>query len=364
MTDPDQYIALALQPSFSFVRDRAEIQENIERVGNLMAGAIWLSSSQLPVRLVTIPEGPLQGFWDEVTDMRHSEYIERIAIDIPGPETEALGKLARQYDTFIVCQARAKDPAFPGYYFNNAFIVDPEGEVIHRYAKLQVYWKEPSTTPLDIYDRWSEEYGWTLESLFPVVDTEIGRIGTMVCYDGAFPEIARGLAMNGAEIIYRCSYGEPFTGQGQWEIQNRARALDNTCYVVAPNLGPCDVVPEAHYPLNVGGGKSMIVDPSGQVLAQAASSGSTWAAATIDIASLRRLRAAAQALPTLKELSTEQYRVIYEQPIRERNFYADDPNKFHADRAGQLERSLERLVERGTWPASHSAAEEVAAVSG
>lgn len=352
MSSPEQYQAIALQPAFQFVQKRSEIMDNIERLGKLIPGAVWLTSSQLPVRLVTIPEGVLQGFMDEVADMPHSKYHEEIAIDIPGPETEALGELARQYDTYIVCQARARDEAFPGYYFNKAFIIDPDGEVIHQYCKLQVYWKEPSATPIDIYDRWSEAYGWTVDSLFPVADTEIGRIGTMVCYDGAFPEIARGLAINGAEIIYRCSYGEPFTGQGQWELQNRARALDNCAYVVAPNLGPADIKPEANYPLSVAGGRSMVVDPTGKVMAQTTTSDSTWAAATIDIRSLRERRRRAKALPTLKELSTEQYRVIYEEPIRDRNFYDRDPNKHHADRAEQLERSYKRLVERGVWPAA------------
>ena len=172
----------------------------------------------------------------------------------------------------------------------------------------------------------------------------------MICYDGGFPEIARGLAVNGAEILYRGSLGEPFTGQGQWAIQNQARALDNTCYLVAPNIGPADVVPEAEYPIVAGGGKSMIVDPSGNIVAQTTAGSTTWAASPVDIGGLRELRSRMLARPTLKELSTEQYKVIYEEPIRERNLYHDDPNVDHAGRVQALTVSLERLVERGVWP--------------
>ena len=79
------------------------------------------------------------------------------------------------------------------------------------------------------------------------------------------------------------------------------------------------------------------------------------------IPSLRALRAKAHTIPTLKELSTEQYQVIYEQPIRERNFYADDPNKHHADRARERDKSVGRFVERGVWPESESVETEITA---
>ena len=203
-----------------------------------------MSETELPVRLIAIPEGALQGFTDEVFDMSHGDYLRDIAIEIPGKETDAIAKKARQYDAYIICQARGTDKRFPGYYFNWGFIIDPDGNLIHKAAKHQVFYKEPSATPHDVYDKWVEVFGDSLDAFFPVADTPLGRIGTLICYEGSFPETARGLALNGAEIIYRCSYAEPWVGREVWEIQNRARALDNTCYVIAPNLGPCHVSPE------------------------------------------------------------------------------------------------------------------------
>jgi len=60
----------------------------------------------LPVRLIAIPEGARQGFNDEVLDLDHAQFAREGAIDIPGEETEILGQLAREYDTFIIAQAK------------------------------------------------------------------------------------------------------------------------------------------------------------------------------------------------------------------------------------------------------------------
>ena len=67
----------------------------------------------LPVRLIAVPEGCLQGFTDEVFDWDHEKYVDEIALDVPGPETEALGRQARQHNAFIIAQAKVKHPKFP-----------------------------------------------------------------------------------------------------------------------------------------------------------------------------------------------------------------------------------------------------------
>ena len=60
-----------------------------------------------------------------------------------------------------------------------------------------------------MWDRWVELYGATLDAFYPVADTEIGRLGVMMANEGSYPENARGLAMNGAEVVYRASYPHP-----------------------------------------------------------------------------------------------------------------------------------------------------------
>jgi AraC-like DNA-binding protein len=101
------YTAVGLVPTVRGIRKRADIRVNLEHLKHLVKAAAWLSSLDLPVRLIAIPEGALQGFNDEVLDLDHAQFAREGAIDIPGEETEILGQLAREYDTFIIAQAKA-----------------------------------------------------------------------------------------------------------------------------------------------------------------------------------------------------------------------------------------------------------------
>ncbi len=107
------------------------------------------------------------------------------------------------------------------------------------------------------------------EPLFPVADTEIGRIGCAICYDWLFPEAIRQLAMNGAEVLVRVSaYMDPWGAtepMDWWTVVNRCRALENVAYVVAANQGAA----LRRYPPYSWPGGSMVVDFDGRVLAQA-----------------------------------------------------------------------------------------------
>jgi predicted amidohydrolase len=346
----EQYMALALQPEFRGTRQREEIKENIEHIAGLMSCAMTLSEIDMPVKLVALPEGALQGFNDEILDWDHKRYVDEIAIDIPGPETDMLGELARAKATFVVAQAKARHPAFPDNFFNCAFVIDPSGEVIHRSHKLQVFAREHSTVPHDVWDRWVELYGDGLDAFFPVVDTPIGRIGTMVCMEGSYPETARGLAMNGAEVIYRPSYPEPYVSNGLWEAQNRCRALDNTCFLVAPNVGPYRLAPEMQNGFDVGGGQSMLVDYQGRVLANRRSGGIAYAGAIIDIEALRQYRTRSRWGNWIKDLRTEQYRCIYAETMVEPNMLLDREHTIKHAETDELHRSqVKRLIDRGTW---------------
>src|ERR671922_164952 len=86
------------------------------------------------------------------------------------------------------------------------------------------------------------------DEMFPVAETEIGRIGAAICYDWLFPEAIRQLALNGAELLVRVSaYMDPWGATAPmdwWTIVNRVRALENLAYVVAANQGAS----AEHYP--------------------------------------------------------------------------------------------------------------------
>src|SRR5438128_11600936 len=125
----EPYQALGLVPTMWGIRRRDEIATNLEHLSHLIKAASWLSSLDLPVRLIAIPEGALQGFNDEVLDLDHVEFARECAIDIPGEETEALGRLAKQYGAYVMAQAKARHPEIENRFFNVGFILDPDGAV-------------------------------------------------------------------------------------------------------------------------------------------------------------------------------------------------------------------------------------------
>ena len=132
----EPYQAVGLVPTMRGIGHRDEIAANLEHISHLIKAASWLSSLDLPVRLIAVPEGALQGFNDEVLDLDHEEFARECAIDVPGPETDYLGGLARQWNAFLMAQAKARHPEFPGRFFNVGFILSPDGEVILKHHKV------------------------------------------------------------------------------------------------------------------------------------------------------------------------------------------------------------------------------------
>jgi predicted amidohydrolase len=349
---PEPYTAVGLIPTVWGIRKRAEIQKNLDHITHLIKAASWLSSLDLPVRLIAIPEGALQAFNDEVLDLDHVAYARECAIDIPGPETRFLGDLAKEWNAFIMAQAKATHPEFPDRFFNVGFAIDPDGEIILKHYKLStLYPVEHSVTPHDVWDRWIELYGKTLDAFFPVVDTEIGRLGVMMANEGSYPENARGLAMNGAEIVYRASYPHPHTGNELFEIQSRARALDNNFYVVAPNLATYYLTLDSDTPIDTFGGRSLIVDYKGRIAGQHLyGAGSSYVAGTIDVEALRYHRTHAQWDNWMKDLRTEIYQLVYEEPVYPKNLYLERAPFTHAEfREEVIQKQVDKLIERDIW---------------
>jgi predicted amidohydrolase len=346
------YTAVGLIPTVRGIRTRKDIRQNLEHLAHLVKAASWLSSLDLPVRLIALPEGALQGFNDEVLDLDHVAFAREGAIDIPGEETDYLGELAREYDAFIMAQAKARHPDLEDRFFNVGFIIDPRGKVILRHYKVSpLFPVEHSVCPHDVYDWWVRKYGKSLDAFWPVVDTEIGRLGIMMANEGSYPENARALALNGAEVVYRASYPHPATGNEMFEIQSRARALDNNLYLVAPNMGTYYLFPEETTPIDTFGGRSFVINYKGQIVGrQDYGAGSTYVAGVIDIEALRDHRARAQWDNWLKDLRTELYQLLYAKPIYPKNLYLRRAPMKHAEyRRRVILRQIKLMHDRGIW---------------
>ncbi|UCG71674.1 MAG: hypothetical protein JSV45_10435 [Chromatiales bacterium] len=290
MTDaPSSFAALALQVSTHCVnacpdRDsaRARMAENIARVRRAVAGskAFIQQYSGETARLVVLPEYFLTGFpmGDTVPGWR-----DKAALDIVGPEYDALGAIAADFDLYLAGNAYEVDPNFPELYFQCCFVIGPGGDVVLRYRRM-ISLSGP--TPYDVWDRYLEIYG--LDGVFPVADTPIGRIAAIASEEILYPEIARCHAMRGAEIFVHPTSEAGTPQDSIKETARRARALENLAYVVSANSA---ALLDNPIPAESTTGMSKVVDFNGHVLAEAMPGGESMVAnATIDLAALREAR--------------------------------------------------------------------------
>jgi len=209
--------------------------------------------------------------------------------------------------------------------------------------------------PHDVYDRWVELFGDGIDAFYPVLKTEdIGNIGTICCSDGEYPEAVRALAFNGAEVVYRPSEATPMTtagypGGGTWMIQNQGHAEFNSVYMLCPNAGPVYLGAASKHPVDIAGGSAHIVDYRGQIVSYSASTNNTIVAATVDIEALRNFRTMNLNSNWLKDLRTELFKRMYEEPIHPKNLWLEDDPKHHAEVDDIYRANIQRLIDRGTW---------------
>jgi predicted amidohydrolase len=173
----------------------------------------------------------------------------------------------------------------------------------------------------------------------------------MMANEGSYPENARALAMNGAEVLYRASIPHPAASNDYFEIQNRARALDNNLYIVAPNMGTYYLTKDSEAPIDAFGGGSMIVDYRGHIVgAQRYSGVSTWLSGPVNIEALRHHRATSPWTNWMKDLRTEMYQMVYEQPVYPKNLYLERAPYTHAEyKAEVTDRQIRTMHERDIW---------------
>lgn len=232
-------------------------------------------------RLVAFPEFFLTGYTLGV-DL---EGWLRAAIRLPGPETDVLSKAAQQTDAYVAAAAFETIDSFPGRYFNTAFVIAPDGGIVLKYRKH--YAMTSKTRPGDVFDEWLQQFGE--DSLFPVASTPLGRIGAIVARDAHWPEMARCLALRGAEILYNpnASGAEP---DDAGVHARQCRAYENHCFLISPNIGPFDS--DGDDDDTIGRAPTEIIDFRGNMLARRQELSEFMLVADLDIEALRRFRIA------------------------------------------------------------------------
>lgn len=336
------YNVLVIQPKL-----RPSNRENLERSLNLIDGYVLYAGLEVPVRLVVFPE-----FWLQAARGAHvkEERKEPRQIQVPGEETDRLGEKAAKHNLYIVGTAETIEPEWPDRTWNVAFIIGPNGKVIHKYYKFMTTNNamECNLSPHDVYDLFTEKFGDSLDAFFPVADTEIGKLGVFTCYDGNFPEIPRALAVNGAEVLIRpAAWPDPCQDEPLdiWTLENRMRAFENNCYLIAANQGG-----GGYMETDINAGHSMIVDYKGRILAQSKKTGDTLIYNTINVDELRKFRQTAKAFNFLPALRTEVFQKIYEKPIWPKDLWLEKPpgNIFELEEAFNL--AKDRLRARKVFP--------------
>ncbi len=353
MTAPkiDKYTALIMQPHVVVADDRDGIKQNLDRAMNMIdfgVGYFW----ELPSRLVVFPEYFMQGVTTPGKGEHGIDSFMKKAITLDSPEMQALGQKAKEYNLYIAGGGVIeKVPEFPDRWFNTAFIIGPSGDVVLKYHK----WHIPAsiglgTSPHDIFDEYKEVFGGDIKNLFPVIDTDIGKLGTMTCHDGCTPEVSRALGYNGAEVICHPVALQEVEGVSEpwdfWMFTRRARAHDNMAYVLGSNWGTVDYdfYPKAFCP-----GNSFAIDYQGMVMRHSPYPEEQVMGVTIDIESLREHRSRCNH-NTWVDVRTEGFKQIYENPIYPANqFPSGKPPRTLADKMGPVKEVFRDIYGRGQF---------------
>ena len=318
--------------------DLDALAHNVRHVADLVTRGAAVSSSKVFV----LPEFCIQGFDLGVST---STWL-KASIRLDGPDLDPLREAARSADAYVAGMAYELIDEFPGRFFNTGFIIDPSGDVALRYRKL--YSLTGKTSPQDVFRQYCEYFGGP-ESLFPVLDTPYGRLGVLVCYDIHFPEVARCLALRGAELLLHVTSegrGPEHIDEagGGWTAARKARAWENNCYLLMANSGP---IFDSCLPPNVCHGESQILDFTGRVLNRAGGTEECLITAPIDIDALRCRRAGSR-FAFLTEFCPEAHVSIYSNALgRPAGLFEAAPMTNVADARASQEAAYRALCEAG-----------------
>lgn len=311
---------------------RRIIQDNIDKAIAMIEEAL---ASPQPPKLVVLPEFGLQGPPHGLTV---ADWMEKAVTTIPGWITEPLQALAARHKIFIAGNQFEGPAEFPGRFFNSCFLIDPKGEVVLRFRRVNTAaWPSPH----DFMDDYVETVG--KDGVFPVVETELGKIGMIACGEIAVPEVARMLMMQGAEIIVHPTNEDDNPAQ---EAAKIARASENMCYLISANVS--DAIGFSADG-SVKGGRSRIVDYRGKTISYHEPWDESIAvSAEIDVEALREARRDRGMPNTLLRGRWEMYRDLYNDfTVYPANAFLGTPMKDMAETAPVIDTALDNLAGLG-----------------
>lgn len=346
MSEDVNYQAFGLQMTCAAVNllsveaARQSMSDTIKRAEGLIAGShgFLRSFTGGAARLVVLPEYFLSSF---PLGESIAGWQAKACLEIDGPEYEQLGLVAQRQGVYLSGNAYELDPNFPQLYFQTSFIISPAGDVVLRYRRLVSMF---APTPHDVLDDYLDCYG--ADGLFPVADTQIGRLACVASEEILYPEITRAHALRGAEIICHSSSEVGSPQATPKNIAKQARAYENMVYVVSANSAGITGIP---FPAQSTDGHSQVVDYKGAVLGEASVGESMCGNGEIDLGALRRARRKPGMTNTLARQRVELFTATYQADasIYPANNLTDvsDPQRSHFQNT--LQDTIERLSARG-----------------
>jgi len=231
------------------------------------------NASQAGARLVVLPEN------FSIMGHKDAEQLDVAEAEGSGPVQHFLSEQAKKYNIWLIAGTIPIKSDNEKKVYAACLVYNNQGQFIKRYNKIHLF---------DVYleshgERYIESETFESGEEVVVVETPFGKVGLAICYDLRFPELFRKLVQMGAEIIVVPSAFTAVTGKAHWEVLLRARAIENLCYIIAPNQGGYHVNGRETY------GHSMIVDPWGGIL-DILPQGAGCVIADIDIGNVKKLR--------------------------------------------------------------------------
>ena len=195
---------------------------------------------------------------------------------IPGPTTNLMAEYAKKYEMVMIVPIYEKEQS--GVFYNTAVVIDADGTILGKYRKNHI----PQVRP-----GFFEKFFFKPGNLgYPVFQTRYAKVGVYICYDRHFPEGARALGLNGAEIVYNPSATVAGLSQYLWKLEQPAHAAANGYF-----MGCINRVGEEK-PWNIGKfyGTSYFVDPRGQIFAEASEDHDELLVAEFDLDMIDQVR--------------------------------------------------------------------------
>lgn len=243
---------------------KRNIEKHVEMIGDAAKQGVQILCMQ---EVFTTP------YFCAEQQVRWYEAVEKIP---DGPTTKLMQELAKQHNMVIIVPIYEEE--ITGIYYNTAAVIDADGKYLGKYRKNHI----PHVNP----GFWEKFYFRPGNLGYPAFDTSYARIGVYICYDRHFPEGARALGLNGAEIVFNPSATVAGLSEYLWKLEQPAHAVANGYFVGAINR----VGHEMPWDIGEFYGQSYFCDPRGQIIAQAPRDEDAIVVADLNLDLIREVR--------------------------------------------------------------------------